>query len=980
MAPLPKSGSTSGSSTSPAAKNGTAAIPASINTLDRLAAVQFYANTLNWAIHPLLAPDRGEPRDRGKKPILKGWRKHIAADITPDFLSRYFSNGTNHNIGCVVRPPFIHVDLDSKPDAGASVMAWLTTMPQLTAVPRERTGGGAHLAFICRDIPENVMKVKQAPTCQVNDKVNAELYLDGMNLVLSPSIHKSGHTYLWEVTGDIPDVKWADLCRWFGFSAPAAKIPGRPGKEKPWWTNWPEDLRTLDLTGIMDQFGLLGRCIDPDQHKWSVRCPWESEHAGGASTEAGTDAVIFDAPEILPAFRCLHAHCASRTARDLVEWIDSQKPGIIASRCTNLRAWNPGSKGLSGRPRIVLPGTGRSHSEFAAEISSAIAPTLDLFRFCGNIVEVRPAGDNDYPGGVGGDTLQSLCPAEIVTAVERTVETGVLAKDESGEHVFMAKSMSESDARVTLLNREFRTNLPRITRLLDVPVPHFSDDRKLLYPAPGYDARFGTWLSPAAPVLRSMGLSEALDLLLGELLANPQDGGFWWREQQSRMLALARLVTPFCRGLMGWSRSPLWIFDGNREGSGKDTCSNVAYHLYAGRAVSGAPTHKDGDDELRKRITASLLSGARFFHLANMKGHIRLACLEAATDNTGIWEDRLLGVSKALVLPNEMEFSISANNATWEPDIERRCRRISLCCTPDDVNGHRFRHPMLKEWIKSHRADLLSAVNAMVCHWVRQGCPSGPSPFTSFPEWGEIVGGIFHACNLPDPCLPHEESITSGDQSTNSMRDFFALAFGRFGDQEILKQDFHEFIQQDETVHGLFDWIDFAARRGHISFGKLLVKFDKRELGGITLRVQQTSKNRGTFRFAREGEETSPALNLISDPTPSPKRGCGEMGEVLHSVPCEKINSEKKNKNADELNGSYRDEGRTASHIPISPHSVFCSLRSDLDRIALDLTGADRIALDIETYGPRKGDGLDPWKGDIRLLTLSRHGGTIWTI
>jgi hypothetical protein len=35
-----------------------------------------------------------------------------------------------------------------------------------------------------------------------------------------------------------------------------------------------------------------------------------------------------------------------------------------------------------------------------------------------------------------------------------------------------------------------------------------------------------------------------------------------------------------------------------------------------------------------------------------------------------------------------------------------------------------------------------------------------------------------------------------------------------------------------------------------------------------------------------------------------------------------------------------------------------------------DLAGASRIALDIETYGPRKGDGLDPWKGDIRLLTL----------
>jgi len=132
-------------------------IPATINDLDRLTAAQFYATTLGWAVHPLLAADRGEPQERGKKPLLKGWRNHTAAEISPDFLTKYFGNGTNHNIGCVVRFPFVHVDLDSKPDAGASVQEWLATQPDLAAVPRERTGGGAHLAFICRDIPEEVM-------------------------------------------------------------------------------------------------------------------------------------------------------------------------------------------------------------------------------------------------------------------------------------------------------------------------------------------------------------------------------------------------------------------------------------------------------------------------------------------------------------------------------------------------------------------------------------------------------------------------------------------------------------------------------------------------------------------------------------------------------------------------------------------------------------------------------------------------------
>ncbi len=976
MAPARKNGTKNGTGTS--AQNGTPAIPDDINTLDRLAAVRFYADTLNWAVHPLLAPDRGDPQERGKKPLLKGWRNHIAADITLDFLAKYFGPGTTHNIGCVVRAPFVHVDLDSKPDAGASVMAWLATQPDLSAVPRERTGGGAHLAFICRDIPEVAMMAKKAPTCQINDKVGAELYLDGLNLALSPSIHKSGHRYTWEVTGDIPEVKWADLCRWFGFATLETKKPGRPSKEKPWWTKWPEDLRTLDLTGIMDQFDLLGNCLDPDQSKWSARCPWQHQHSGGAVAEAGSDTVIFNAPEIMPAFRCLHSHCEARGIKDLIEWLDAQKPGIIAARCARLRAWSPGSKGQSGRPRIVLPGTGRSHSDFAADLSAAIAPTLDLFRFRGNIVEIQPSEDSTSPGGVGGDTLQSLCPAEVVTAVERTVEVGVLREDDSGDPVFLTKSMNESDARITLLNRGFRTRLPRISRLLDVPVPQWSEDGGLLYPATGYDARFGTWLNPNAPQLRTMGISEALDLLLGELLANPEDGGFWWRDQQARILALARIVTPFCRGLMGWKRSPLWIFDGNREGSGKDTCSNVAYLLYSGRPVSGAPTGKDGDDELRKRITASLLSGARFFHLANMKGHINLPCLEAATDNTGVWEDRLLGVSKALVLSNEMEFSITANNATWEPDIERRCRRISLCLTPDNVNGHKYRHPLLDLWIKRHRDDLLSAVNAMVSHWVRQGCPHGPLAFSSFPEWGHIVGGIFHACGLSDPCQPNEESVTSGDQFTHAMREFFKLAMQHFGDRSVPKQEFQEFLQRDECVHNIFEWIDFAARRGMISFGKLLVKFDKRELGGITLRINQTSKNRADYRFS---QNNGPSGDLFTSLAPSSARGSGEVGDVSYSVPCEDINTPENNgAKSDELNAFYRSEGQNASNIPTSPRAVFCSQRPDLDRVALDLTGADRIALDIETYGQRKGDGLDPWKGDIRLLTLSRQGGTIWTI
>ncbi|MCF7730234.1 MAG: hypothetical protein K9N23_01040 [Akkermansiaceae bacterium] len=250
-------------------------------------------------------------------------------------------------------------------------------------------------------------------------------------------------------------------------------------------------------------------------------------------------------------------------------------------------------------------------------------------------------------------------------------------------------------------------------------------------------------------------------------------------------------------------------------------------------------------------------------------------------------------MSETITLPNETEYSFSANNATWEPDIERRCRRIRLRFTPDDINGHRYRHIDIKGWVRRHRSELLSAVATLVNEWVRQGCPPGPSPFTSFPEWGRVVGGILHCAGLPDPCQPHEDSQTSGDQATKAMREFFVLAFDYFGDREVLKNEFQEFVQQNEDVHDLFDWIDFAARRGLMSFGRLVVKFDKRELGGITFRLRQTSKNRATYQFFREGDEFLP-ITPSKPPAVADERGLGDSGG--HSpTPCmEKENGEEK--------------------------------------------------------------------------------------
>jgi DNA polymerase I-like protein with 3'-5' exonuclease and polymerase domains len=110
----------------------------------------------------------------------------------------------------------------------------------------------------------------------------------------------------------------------------------------------------------------------------------------------------------------------------------------------------------------------------------------------------------------------------------------------------------------------------------------------------------------------------------------------------------------------------------------------------------------------------------------------------------------------------------------------------------------------------------------------------------------------------------------------------------------------------------------------------------------------------------------------------------GSLGKQDHAC----IGEEKcrgKNIKEGELIPLYRpvDETSQTSHTSHSTQfPVFCSSQADIDRIVDDLVLSDtgRIALDLETYGVARGDGLDPWRGDIRLLTVCREGGPVWIL
>ena len=943
-------------------------IPARIpDSLD--AAIDTYLG-LGLPVYPCNRPDEGTPTERGKKPRFKGWKQWQCSDLTPAIRREFFECDRPRNLGCFIKAPRIIVDLDSKPDQGRSVMEWLEGQPALSAVPRERTGGGAHLWFTCRDLPEFIDKkghpYEKNLVSKITEAVTAELIFCS-NAIISPSTHPSGARYHWEVTGEVPEITWAQLQERFGFREPDAP-KAKKDKELPWWADYAGDIRTLDIVALAQELGIHGDLLDADKRSHSIRCPWATEHADGGRdwSPRQSDSVVFEAaPGTMPGFACLHAHCQGRGLEDLLAWAEGRVRGVIDKHCEVQRVWSPGQRSTDGiRSRILLPGIGRPDSVFAGEAGALIGRKHAWFSFADNPVVVRESAEK--AAASAGLRIHQLRPVEAITEVERHVEVGVLRKDEAGDATFVPLSMSEACARILLAAPQLRESLPPLRRVLDVSLPVLVGG-SLLYPRPGYDPRFGTFLAADAPESSYMSIDEARSLILDELLGDKETGGFCWTDEQSKCHAVARIITPFCRGLMGWARAPLWIVEANRERCGKDYFAQIPCILYLGRKVIFAPPTKDSDEEMRKRITTALMANARMIHFANIKGHIRYAALEAATDNTGVWQDRILGGNSEACLPNEAEFSFSANaGTTWEPDIEGRSRRIRLHYDKEEINARTFRHPGLHDWVMENRPRLISACAAFVAEWDRQGFPAGPTPFSSFPEWSRVVGGVMHACGFGDPCLPHSDaSKITGDQNTEAMKTLFALANERFGNDFVKKAALVEFIaaHQDE---GVLEWIDLKTRAGCVQLGKMLTKFDGRELGGIRLSIPQTGKNNVQYRFLRVSETLQEGMSGIS----------GISSPATHRDKNSDIQSVTENRDI-----LYK----ALAEIPEFP-DIPCPVesRAELNGIAEEIATADApLALDIETYNEAKGGGaLSPFTpgSQIRLLTLAVPGRAAWVI
>ena len=240
--------------------------------------------------------------------------------------------------------------------------------------------------------------------------------------------------------------------------------------------------------------------------------------------------------------------------------------------------------------------------------------------------------------------------------------------------------------------------LPPLVRITEVPIvaPDGSIQTR-----PGYHAASRTYYAPArgfvvpeVPERPTPQDIEAARAVVFEML-----GEFPFVSFSDLAHAVALLMLPMVRELID-GPTPIHVIEKPMVGTGAGLLARCLTYPALGGDL---PIGVEADNaEMRKRITAALLTAPLFFVIDNVQKVINSAALSAVV-TAPVWKDRFLTRSREVHLPVRCIWIITANNPGATIDNARRMIRIRIdakVARPDLRTG--FRIPDLAGWVKEH--------------------------------------------------------------------------------------------------------------------------------------------------------------------------------------------------------------------------------------------------------------------------------------
>jgi len=382
--------------------------------------------------------------------------------------------------------------------------------------------------------------------------------------------------------------------------------------------------------------------------------------------------------------------------------------------------------------------------------------------------------------------------------------------------------------------------LPIITRIVEVPI--FAPDGTLVT-NPGYNDSSRTYYAPAdgfsipdvpeRPTEAHIG--QARDLITLDLL-----GDFPFTNDSEGAHAVALLLLPFVRDLINGS-TPLHLIEKPSPGTGAGLLVDVLTFPALGCSAP-VMTEARNEDEWRKRITAKLREGPTFILLDNIRLRLESSALSAAI-TSAIWEDRILGHSEMVRMPVRCGWIATGNNPAFSTEIASRIIRIRLDAKMDRPwQRDGFRHPDLRKWEISQRANLVWAALTFVRAWLATGCPKAKDTPTHgrFESWAEVIGGILHVAGIGGFLSNLADLYEVSDTEGSTWRAFVAAWWDRFENREIGVSELWNLISDlDEPL----DLGQGNEKSQKTRLGKLLVRMRDRQFDNMRI-VQAGERQR----------------------------------------------------------------------------------------------------------------------------------------
>lgn len=428
---------------------------------------------------------------------------------------------------------------------------------------------------------------------------------------------------------------------------------------------------------------------------------------------------------------------------------------------TTLRSRNSDSANSSGLPRLILGKQSlRLITSAALNILREANDPPTYFVQAGRPVRVR-ADEKGQP---------------IVEELTEAMITGRLARVANFSRSVYGQNRSLAEpphciARdiLALGNWPF----PPLSGIVQLPILRPDGS---IFVGPGYDPITSLFLMedpgnifpdiPSNPTPEQVGF--ALKQLTGIITDFPFD------DSASLANFLGLLITPLVRPAIHGC-VPLALINAPQQGTGKTVLCQVVAELATGYGPTLLQYSSD-EEELRKKITSVLRSGAPVIVLDNVRAILKSDVLSSALTST-IWVDRLLGSNEILRLSQRATWIANGNNLQLGGDLARRCYRIDLnarLSQPWKRTG--FRHPNLLEFVRKNRMVLIWSGFVLIRSWFAAGCPdfSGVHP-GSFTAWANTVGGILEFAGVKD-FLGNVDSVYQQTDLEASQWETFLLA------------------------------------------------------------------------------------------------------------------------------------------------------------------------------------------------------------